>query len=397
MASRGDARDSQSQSQSQAVIRVAHVGGYARDSASGPQRAVAGILQHLPDHGVEVELWQFARNAKEVSWQEIDGIPVLRLPRRRRVPGFLIGLPDKTRAALRTRSSQVDLVHFHSVFISEYTRAGLLLEIPYVISPRGGYNRLVLHGRNRLAKQIWLAAYERRYLTSAKALNAVSPGEAAELENLVSRDQIFYVPNGIDREALDRPIKEPDGKTMLFLGRLAVQHKGLDRLLAGYSLFLNDSGDQSSDLVLAGPDFRGDKDRIEGQIRDLGLQDRVSLTGGVFGQDKWDLIERAYAFVLTSRWEGMPFALLEALAAGRPALVTPETNMGALVEEYGAGFNTTGDTKEISRGIEALLALSQEQYVEMQYQARRLIQDQFTWERTTGELAARYRDILRTT
>jgi glycosyltransferase involved in cell wall biosynthesis len=376
------------------ALRVAHVGSYAPDSPIGPQKAIAGMLQNLPRHGVDVELWHFARHAHEVAWEEIDGIRVLNLPRRGRLTGFLTGLPKPTKEALRARSTQVDLVHFHSVFIAENARMRSLLRIPYIISPRGGYNRSVLHGRNRVAKKIWLALHERRYISSARALHAVSAGEATELEELVPSERVFCIPNGIDQHILDRPIQNLVGKTLLFLGRLAVQHKGIDLLLEGYSAFLKESGDKSSDLIIAGPDFRGDKQRIEEQIHALGLQNRVSLPGGVFGDNKWKLLDRAYAFVLTSRWEGMPFALLEALAAGRPALVTPETNMGVVVNRYNAGIQVTGDAGDIAAGIKSLLNLPRNEHIRMQHQARRLIGDQFTWQRIAGDLATHYRDIV---
>ena len=259
-------------------LRVAHVGNYAPDSASGPSTAIAAMLRHLPHHGIQVELWHFDQRADASGWREIDGVPVLDLPRRRRLAGFLIDLPRQTQEALRFRSERVDLVHFHSVFIAENTRARSLLSGPYIISPRGGYNRSVLHGRHRLAKKIWLAAHERRYISSSRALHAVSLAEAAELEELVP-EQIFCVPNRIDQHVLERPLRDPAGKTLLFLGRLAVQHKGIDLLLAGYAEFLRRSGDRSSELIIAGPDFRGDKQRIEEQIIVTGLQDRVSLRG----------------------------------------------------------------------------------------------------------------------
>jgi glycosyltransferase involved in cell wall biosynthesis len=363
------------------ALRVAHVGGYKPDSASGPSKAIVGMLQNLPHHGVQVELWHFDQRAREVARREIDGIPVLDLPSPSGRAGFFINLPRQTQEALRARC--------------ENARAGPLLSVPYVISPRGGYNRRVLHGRNRLAKKIWLALKERRYISSADALHAVSLGEVSELKELVPPERIFYVPNGIEQHVLERPLKDPAGKTLLFLGRVAMQHKGIDLLLAGYAEFLRESNDKSSDLVIAGPDFRGDRQAVEEQIRELGLQDRVSLPGGVYGDEKWDLIDRAYAFVLTSRWEGMPFALLEALAAGRPALVTPGTNVGDLVQRYGAGTTVAGDVASIARGIETMLGLSREDYIRMRNQARRLMHDRFTWENLMEELATHYRRIVR--
>lgn len=375
-------------------LRVAHVGKYAPESATGPSKAITAMLKYLPRYDVQVELWHFDRRCSEVTWRDIDGIPVLHLPKRRRHTGFLIDLPRRVQDALIARSVDVDLVHFHSVFIAENVRAASLLSVPYVISPRGGYNRPVLHGRNRFAKTIWLAAHERRYISSARALHAVSPAEAFELEEFVPTERIFCVPNGIDPQVLERPMRDPTEKTLLYLGRLAIHHKGIDLLLEGYAEFLTGSGDTSSQLIIAGPDFRGDRRRIEQQIRLLGLQDRVSLPGSVFGEDKWSLIDRAHAFVLTSRWEGMPFALLEALAAGRPALVTPETNLGDLITRYGAGIEVDADAHQIAVGIERLLSLSAQDRARMKRQAQWLIRERFTWERVIGQLASHYRRIV---
>lgn len=375
-------------------LRAAIVGGYNPDSWAGPLKATAGMLRNLPRHGIDVELWQFRRDAKEVAWQEIDGIKMLSLPRRSKFSSFLVGLTDESKEAIRARLADVDLVHFNSVFIADNVHAALLLDVPYIISPRGGYNRSVLRGTNRFAKTIWMAARERRYISNARVLHAVSPSEALELQNLVPTESIISIPNAIEEQILDRPMKEPMGKKLLFLGRLAVEHKGIDLLLAGYHDFLQVGNDTTSELVMAGPDFRGDLQTIQELISSLGLDDRVTLPGGIFGDEKWSLIDQAYAFVLTSRWEGMPFSLLEALAAGRPALVTPGTNLGDAIAEYGAGLLVEGTPQDIARGIKALLHLSADEYRKMQNQARRLIRDKFLWDRVAGDLAASYRRIV---
>ena len=89
----------------------------------------------------------------------------------------------------------------------------------------------------------------------------------------------------------------------------------------------------------------------------------------------------------------MPFALLEALAAGRPALVTPETNLGDLITSYGAGVEVSGEAHQVAAGIELILSLPRDEHARMQHQARRLIRERFAWERVIGELAAHYRRI----
>ena len=375
-------------------IRVAHVGAYATESITGPEKALAALIEHLPRHGVDVQVWQFDSTTDEITSKRDLGVKVVRLPARERFANFVVGLRGETRAFLKDASTRVDLVHFHSVFLAQHTRAGRVLSVPYVISPRGGYGSRVLTGRNRLAKRVWLALFEHRYVNAARALHAVSEQEALELERLVPKDRIFYVPNGVENEFLDRPIQDPVDRTFLFLGRLAIQHKGIDLLLEAYSILLQGQGGGATQLVLAGPDFRGDRGVIEDAIRDRQLEGRVTLPGGIFGQEKWALIDRAYAFVLTSRWEGMPFALLEALSAGRPAIVTPETNMGSLVDEYGAGILVRGDPESIAEGMQALLELNPREYRQMQQRARALVRDRFTWDQITRLLADRYRSLI---
>jgi glycosyltransferase involved in cell wall biosynthesis len=65
----------------------------------------------------------------------------------------------------------------------------------------------------------------------------------------------------------------------------------------------------------------------------------------VFGREKEALLDSAFVFVHTSRWEGMPFAVIEALATGCPVLVTPATNLGDYVEGFGAGVVVDGSAQ----------------------------------------------------
>jgi glycosyltransferase involved in cell wall biosynthesis len=61
----------------------------------------------------------------------------------------------------------------------------------------------------------------------------------------------------------------------------------------------------------------------------------VRFKGPLFGPDREALLRSAYVFVNTSRWEWMPFAVLEALAMRCPVLVTPATKLGEHVQELG--------------------------------------------------------------
>ena len=107
-----------------------------------------------------------------------------------------------------------------------------------------------------------------------------------------------------------------DARLALFVGRLDVRHKGLDRLVEASATA------PSWQFVLVGPDHRGSRRRLLQMAVDLGVRARLHFIGQLDSAALTD----AYAaadLVLSSRWEGLPMSLLEALAQGIPSLVTP--------------------------------------------------------------------------
>jgi glycosyltransferase involved in cell wall biosynthesis len=162
----------------------------------------------------------------------------------------------------------------------------------------------------------------------------------------------MFAPNAIELPAETvTPVQRMGAspKRMAFLGRLAVDHKGLDVLLEGYARYVKSSGAADSELIIAGPDFRSGRVQLQALTESLLPDGSVRFPGPLFGDDKDALLRSARVFVHTSRWEGMPFAVLEALATGCPVLLTPATNLGDVVQEYGAGVVVEG--REAVRGI----------------------------------------------
>jgi len=98
---------------------------------------------------------------------------------------------------------------------------------------------------------------------------------------------------------------------LLFLGRLDAA-KGLYELLDAVDLLVR--AGRPMRLVIAGDG--PEEARLRSRIADLKLQSRVELAGARFGVDKQALLSQAHVFVLPSYREGLPYALLEAMAAG---------------------------------------------------------------------------------
>jgi len=353
---------------------------------------VTHLVKRLSDLGVRTEIWQVDPTCDDIGEQAIGDVRVFTLPSRSRISTAIQGLPAKTRAFIGRRESEIDLVHLHSVFTPHNVSIGREVTKPYIVSPRGGYSAGVLSGRNRLAKAAWMRIREHRYLREAAALHAVSEEEKERLEQLTGHPRVVYIPNAVEARR-PRETRVPGAKQLLFIGRLAVRQKGLDLLLAGYAQYLR-SGGLATDLVIAGSDFRGGKAQAERLSHELTISEHVTFPGPIYGEDKAELLSTCFAFVHTSRWEGLPFAVLEALAAARPVLVTPETNLGRFVEAYGAGVVVEPTAESIAQGMHQLSRADQHSYEAMQRGAERLVAEKFSWPQVTREMIELYQRVL---
>ena len=373
-------------------MRVVHVGDYNPDSTNGVDKTIAGLVRHLPAHGIEIEIWHPTRRADELRERHEDGLTIYDLPVRRAMKGAC-RFSEAAERFLRDRARSVDLLHLHSVFLGENLKlAGL--GVPYLVTPHGGYDELVLAGRNRLAKAIWLRLWERPFLRRARMIHAVSLPEVKTIERLGIPIPIRYIPNGLEDAALDRAATRPsEQKHYVYLGRLAIDQKGLDLLLQGYAKAAAQC-EALPQLVLAGPDFRGGRARLEGMARDLGIAQRVIFPGPVQAEGKWDLLLSGRLFIHSSRWEGMPFALLEALAVGRPTLVTPATNLAPDIAAAKAGIVVEVDPDAIAAGLLQAAGLPGEELDRMGERGRAVAQEKFAWAAIAEQMSRQYQAAL---
>lgn len=108
-------------------------------------------------------------------------------------------------------------------------------------------------------------------------------------------------------------IMRPDRKLLLAVGRLSEQ-KGFDLLIDGFGQIAGHHADWNLVILGEGPI----RTALLGQIEQAGLEDRILLAGRAGNVGDW--YEVADLFVLSSRFEGFPNSLVEALAYGVPAV-----------------------------------------------------------------------------
>ena len=113
-----------------------------------------------------------------------------------------------------------------------------------------------------------------------------------------------------------KPGKQSTGTSKRFLavGRFSPQHKGFDLLIDAFHLFSQTNSEWMLDIVGEGPEEQIYRNKIAGH----GLEERIHIHP--FTNDIQGYYSNAQVFVLSSRWEGMPLVLMEAMSHGLPII-----------------------------------------------------------------------------
>jgi glycosyltransferase involved in cell wall biosynthesis len=216
--------------------------------------------------------------------------------------------------------------------------------------------------------------------------------ELEAYRQFVPEQHVVAIPNGIDcrpysavptvRSHLGRPLR------LLYVGRVA-REKGLYETLQGMRLGHELGVDAR--LVIAGSG--AEEVRLKRYAQALGIAPRVTFVGPVFGADKVKLLAGADVMLLPSYSEGLPYALLEGMAAGIPVIATP---VGAIPDVVAEGIHghlvPPRDGKAIAEAL-ALLGGDRERLSWMSRACRRRILAAFSIERVAAELSMHYAQV----
>jgi glycosyltransferase involved in cell wall biosynthesis len=165
--------------------------------------------------------------------------------------------------------------------------------------------------------------------------------------------------------------------------------KGLNLLIAALSQLQA----HRFTFVLAGSGDPHYEDEIRQQLISSGISDRTRMVGFVNGEQKDLLLQGSDLFVLTSYSENFGVAVLEALAAGLPAIVTPGVALAEVVEHHQLGAVPELEEGAIATAI--LQALNQPETMKaMGDRARQLVLNHYTWDRVAAQLIEVYTAIL---
>jgi glycosyltransferase involved in cell wall biosynthesis len=294
---------------------------------------VGGVESHIRSISRKSDAAQFSyiicspvseRFTKQV---EIDGVSIIPLKRRRPINPL-----TPFEVAKKLKKERVDIIHAHSPNAALWGRiAAWILRIPAVVTvhlPVDQYHGRRETVRARFGRRIYSAVdrwlnycpgFTQRIIYVAQSIYEGQVAKGHSPSNLST-----VITNGIDLNNYTQHNKsetrkgfglQPSSTVIIFVGRLDEQ-KGVDILFDSLRI-LKSSEIEFKVWIIGDGVLRHD---LEAVSRQYGLEDKVKFWG--HQEDVPRFLKASDIFVLPSRYEGMSIALLNALAAGKPSVVT---------------------------------------------------------------------------
>ena len=254
-----------------------------------------------------------------------------------------------------------------------------LYRIPYIISLRGGdvpgFRPYDFHLYHRL-----MAPFLRVIWTNAARIVANSNGLRQLANTFDARYEIPIIPNGIDLQAYSSMDRDWSFPRLLSVGRV-VHQKGLDlamRALGGLKQLTWEwriAGD--------GPQMQ----ILQSLAKELGIADRVQFLGWQSSEQLIESYKQANVFLFPSRHEGMPNAMLEAMASGLPIIATCIAGSEELVLDDKTGYLVPSeDIESLQTALKKLLS-DPARREQMGYASRAHAEANYSWESTARQYA----------
>lgn len=373
----------------------------------GPIRSVHNLSKAMVKKGVEVSVWTTNlglkdRNdiplGKEVL---IDGVKISYFPI---VGSFHYALSPGLKKYMSHKIKDFDVVHiqgvyqFHSLIGGYFARK---YRVPYVLTPRGMLTPGGINRKGRLKKKIYISLVERKNIEKANLVHCSTNAEKQGLLELgMNPKNIIVISNSVYLEELNKEINRIsfrrkfgllDKKIVLFMGRLK-WIKGLDLLIPAFSRVLTKNKDMH--LIIMGPDSKGYRKKVERWVSDFGIENHVTFTGLLTGEEKLTALKESDIFIQPSYSEGFGMAVAEAMFAGLPVVVTRKVGIWDIIQENGCGKIIDLNPESIAQGISYLIE-NPEERIKLGNRARETAKREFSIKMVAEKMIQTYKDIVK--
>jgi glycosyltransferase involved in cell wall biosynthesis len=228
----------------------------------------------------------------------------------------------------------------------------------------------------------------RRFLVSSDVVTVLSSAELNAYRAFDSRIKVHLVPNAIDPAGLAdqmRSYNTGGPLKLVYVGRL-VRAKGLFEVIEALKELKRAGREFKLSIAGGGPD----QNDLMAASQAAGLEDRVRFLGGVFAAEKCRLWLESDLFVFPTYMEGLPYSLLEAMAAGCVPVTTPVAALPDVMRDGEHGlFVPVKDAGALAVAV-AALDDDRERMIRMAKAARRRVLERYTVARLADDFRKLY-------
>jgi glycosyltransferase involved in cell wall biosynthesis len=381
-------------------MRIVHIIPYMHPAAGGPPVVVDQLSRQLAARGHELHVLTtdlFA--AADRAWTngadrpyEMSVFPTVA------ANGY--GFSPKLWKGIASAVADCDIVHIHTLWTFASLaaeRACVRAKTPFLVMPHGmldpysvrrgwlkkqGYGRLLEWPLLRKARGMCYTHPEEQRL-AALTCPELPSGHIVEL----GAEQAPSTPRSELRAEFLARYPALAGRTViLFLGRLHAK-KGLDLLIPAFDIVHRRQPE--AHLLLVGPGDAGYLESIRAEIAKRKMEACITLTGPLYGRDKWAAQAASDLFVLPSYQENFAISVVEALRSGLPAILSRRVNLWSDIVEAGAGRDCELDVQPLAD----LLGQCLEDVAWRRSAAQAgeaLLERRFNWKATAERLEAIY-------
>jgi glycosyltransferase involved in cell wall biosynthesis len=366
-------------------------------------RSIVFVVNALTHGGAEIQVSRLARGLAGRGWKAavVSMIPPEALVPELEAAGVTVhclgmqpGVPNplaivRLRRILNEFRPQIVHSHIaHANILSRVTR--VVASVPVLVC--------TAHNTNEGGRLLMLAYRYTDWLADVTT-NVSVAGVRRQVEMRSARpDRVQFMPNGLDlehfrpdpvgREETRRALGAGDRFVWLAAGRIE-EAKDYPNLLRAAAAVADRRPDAL--LLIAG------QGKLEGEVRalagELGLAERVRFLG--VRRDIPSLMNAADAYVMSSRWEGMPLVLQEAAAVGLPVVATNVGGNAEVVCHGESGYLVpANDPPALAAAMLEVMALSPSRRREMGQRGRAHVESRFGMEQVLDRWEALYRGLM---
>ena len=375
-------------------MKICHIthGRVNPDGENGITRTVYSLNKYLNANGVNSAICSFDDNRTLVEDFRRDEFTTVKL-----FPRAKFFNSKKFSDFILSDEFDFDVVHFHLMWMIDKNTILAALKkrnIPYIITTHAAYTPDRI---DSLKKKISMMTLEKNYLLNAKSIHALCYEEKGFLRGLGIKAPIYVIPNGISSSEINKITnsklsKNPfqtDYINLVWVGRIR-EDKNVFGIVKSL-LLLNEEIRRKIKIHVVGNGIKNYIHKVKNEISINNLEKNVIFHGPKFKEEKYQFILNSDIYVQPSFSEGISFSILDAMACGKPMILTRQTNM---TYYYNKNFYemTEPYPEDIAQSIKKLV-LNKKLRMELGDNAKKMIDTTFNWDSLINEYIKMYKKI----